>query len=66
MRIVIPREDVASEKRVPIVPESIKRLVAKKIDVSVETGAGERSRFSDDDYKAAGATIESSRAARTP
>jgi NAD(P) transhydrogenase subunit alpha len=61
MRIVIPREDAAAEKRVPIVPESVKRLLAKKIDVSIEAGAGLRSRISDDEYKAAGATIESSR-----
>ena len=41
----------------------MKRLVAKKIDVSIEAGAGERARFSDDEYKAAGATVEPTRAA---
>jgi NAD(P) transhydrogenase subunit alpha len=61
MRIVIPREESAAEKRVPIVPESVKRLLAKKIEVSVEAGAGLRARISDDEYKAAGATIETSR-----
>ena len=61
MRIVIPREDAAAEKRVPIVPESVKRLLAKKIDVSIEAGAGLRARISDEEYKAVGATVESSR-----
>ncbi len=61
MRIVVPREDAPAEKRVPIVPESVKRLVAKKVDVSVEAGAGQRSHVSDEDYKASGAAVESSR-----
>jgi NAD(P) transhydrogenase subunit alpha len=61
MRIVVPREDVAAEKRVPIVPESVKRLVGKKIDVSVEAGAGARARVSDEDYEAAGAAVEATR-----
>ena len=64
MKITIPREDTAAEKRVPIVPESVKRLVAKKIDVSVEAGAGEALPVQRRaDYKAAGATIEPSREA---
>ncbi|MGO9000245.1 MAG: Re/Si-specific NAD(P)(+) transhydrogenase subunit alpha [Polyangiaceae bacterium] len=63
MRIVVPRDEAAAEKRVPIVPESVKRLLAKKIDVSVEAGAGARAHVSDDEYKGAGATIEASRAA---
>jgi NAD(P) transhydrogenase subunit alpha len=60
MRIAVPKENTAGEKRVPIVPESVKRLVAKKIDVSVESGAGLESRVSDDEYRAMGATIEAS------
>jgi NAD(P) transhydrogenase subunit alpha len=63
MRIVVPRDEAAAEKRVPIVPESVKRLAAKKIDVSIETGAGARARISDDEYKAVGAVIETSRQA---
>jgi H+-translocating NAD(P) transhydrogenase subunit alpha len=61
MRIAIPRDDAAAEKRVPIVPESVKRLIAKKIDVSIEAGAGARARIGDEEYKAAGAVVESSR-----
>jgi NAD(P) transhydrogenase subunit alpha len=60
MRIAVPRERAAGEKRVAIVPESIKRLVAKKIDVSVEAGAGAASYASDGEYKSLGARIDAS------
>jgi NAD(P) transhydrogenase subunit alpha len=60
MRIAVRKEGAAGERRVSIVPESVKRLAAKKIDVSVETGAGQASFSSDDEYRAAGARIDSS------
>ncbi|HEY8041375.1 MAG TPA: Re/Si-specific NAD(P)(+) transhydrogenase subunit alpha [Polyangiaceae bacterium] len=63
MRLAVPRDDSAVEKRVPIVPESVRRLVAKKIEVCVESGAGGRARIGDDEYGAAGATVEPTRAA---
>ncbi len=40
-------------------PESCKKLTGKGIEVAVEAGAGERSFFADEAYRAAGATIES-------
>ena len=58
MRIAVPRETTPGERRVAIVPESVKRLAAKKIDASVEAGAGMTARVSDDEYKTAGAAIE--------
>ncbi len=60
MRIAVRKEGAAGERRVSIVPESVKRLAAKKIDVSVETGAGRGAFSSDDDYRAAGARVDSS------
>jgi proton-translocating NAD(P)+ transhydrogenase subunit alpha len=60
MRIAVPKETLAGEKRVAIVPDSVKRLAAKKIEVSVEAGAGAGSLASDDEYKQLGATIEPS------
>ena len=60
MRIAVRKEGGAGERRVAIVPESIKRLVAKKIDVSVEAGAGAASFASDDEYRAAGARVDAS------
>jgi NAD(P) transhydrogenase subunit alpha len=60
MRIGVPREVVAGEARVAIVPETVKRLVGKGIEVRVQSGAGMGARFSDKEYKEAGATIEPS------
>ena len=58
MRIGVPKETAPDEKRVAITPETVKRLVAKKFEVSVETGAGALSQISDADYQAVGARIE--------
>jgi NAD(P) transhydrogenase subunit alpha len=60
MRIAVRKESTAGERRVAIVPDSVKRLAAKKIEVSVETGAGAASFASDDDYRAAGARVDAS------
>src|SRR5580658_9297378 len=60
MRIAVRKEGGAGERRVAIVPESVKRLAAKKIDVSVEAGAGAASFCSDDEYRAAGARVDTS------
>ncbi len=60
MRIAVRKEGAPGERRVSIVPESVKRLAAKKIEVSVESGAGQGSFSSDDDYRAAGARIDPS------
>jgi proton-translocating NAD(P)+ transhydrogenase subunit alpha len=60
MKIGIPRETGPGEKRVAIVPETVKKLAAKKIESVVETGAGLASSFSDAEYQAAGAQIAGS------
>ena len=60
MKIGIPKETAPGEKRVALIPETVKKLAARKIETVVETGAGTASSFSDDEYKAAGATIASS------
>ncbi len=60
MRLAVPKENTPGETRVAIVPDTIKRLIAKKIEVSVESHAGERAFVRDEDYRAAGATIEPS------
>ncbi len=57
MKIAVLKEAVAWEKRVPIVPDSIRRLGQKKIEVVVERGAGERALSFDADYEAAGAKL---------
>src|SRR4051812_30164942 len=60
MRLAVTKENAPGETRVAIVPETVKRLVAKKIDVSVESGAGQKSYVRDEDYRAAGAQVETS------
>jgi H+-translocating NAD(P) transhydrogenase subunit alpha len=57
MKIAVLKEAVVSERRVPIVPDSVKRLGQKKIELVVESGAGERALSSDDDYTKDGATV---------
>jgi NAD(P) transhydrogenase subunit alpha len=50
------------EPRIGLTPETAKRLAAKGCKVVMQSGAGLRSRFSDDDYRAAGAEIAAGRA----
>jgi NAD(P) transhydrogenase subunit alpha len=61
MRIGIVRELVATERRVPLVPDSVKRLGQKKHSVLVEAGAGAGSLVTDEEYRAAGAEVVGSR-----
>jgi NAD(P) transhydrogenase subunit alpha len=58
MRIAVPKETAPDEKRVAMTPETVKRLIAKKFEISVESGAGLASMISDAEYQAAGARIE--------
>ena len=57
MKISIPRERRAHERRVAATPETVKKFVALGINVAVEAGAGEASRITDAAYEAAGAKI---------
>jgi NAD(P) transhydrogenase subunit alpha len=50
----------ADEPRVAVSPDTVKKLRALGADVRVETGAGSKSRFSDEAYRTAGAEIVSS------
>jgi len=63
MKIAIMRETQAGETRVAASPETIGKLVGLGADVAVEKGAGEASRFTDNAFKQAGATIAASAAA---
>jgi NAD(P) transhydrogenase subunit alpha len=60
MRIAVRKESSVGERRVAIVPESVKRLAAKRIDVSVEAGAGSNAFVSDEEYRAMGARVDAS------
>ncbi len=53
----MPAETRPDERRVALVPEAVSRLVAAGLDVVVESGAGRHAHFSDEDFRAAGATV---------
>ncbi len=57
MRIGVPLETAAGEKRVATVPEVVQKLVKLGFAVAVQSGAGDASNFTDDAYRAAGAEI---------
>ncbi len=57
MIITALKERKDGEKRVAIVPDVAKKLVNEGHQVFIETGAGEKSFFSDDSYKESGAEI---------
>jgi len=57
MRIGVPKERAAGERRVALVPELAGRLVASGFEVLVERGAGEAASFPDAAYDEAGARI---------
>ena len=59
MKIGIPAETRAGETRVAATPETIKKLVAAKHHVVVQSGAGLNASITDDAYVTAGAAIGS-------
>jgi len=63
MRIVVPRETAAGERRVALVPESCKKLIRVGYEIAIEAGAGNAAGFTDLAYRDAGAATESDPAA---
>lgn len=63
MRIAIPRERVAGERRVALIPETVSRLVNKGHEVVVEHDAGIEAGHDDAAYTDSGATIGADTAA---
>ena len=57
LMIGVPREIFPGEKRVATVPEVVEKLIKLGFRVAVESGAGDAANFSDDVYRAAGATV---------
>jgi NAD(P) transhydrogenase subunit alpha len=57
MKVGIPNETASGENRVATVPDVIKRLSKKGVDVVVESGAGAAASIPDEQFADAGATI---------
>jgi H+-translocating NAD(P) transhydrogenase subunit alpha len=59
MRIAVAKEIRAGEARVALVPDIISKLTKAGLEVVIESGAGVKSGFTDDQYTAAGASVKS-------
>ncbi len=57
MRIGIPTETSWEEKRVPLAPAGVDSLIRSGHTVYIQSGAGEASHFTDQEYREVGATI---------
>jgi len=57
MRIGVPKESIEGERRVALIPDTVKSLTARELEVIVESGAGVESGHPDQHYSEAGAEI---------
>jgi NAD(P) transhydrogenase subunit alpha len=57
MKIAIPKESFEDERRVPMVPADVEKLVKKGAEIEIQPGMGEGSGYDDEAYKKAGAKI---------
>jgi NAD(P) transhydrogenase subunit alpha len=57
MKVGVPRETEAGERRVALVPDAVAKLVEGGIEVVVERGAGAAASFPDEAYAEAGAQL---------
>lgn len=57
LKIAIPSETAANEKRVAISPDTIKKLTQLDCTVTVQSGAGAHAAYTDDAFKDAGGKI---------
>jgi H+-translocating NAD(P) transhydrogenase subunit alpha len=61
LRLVVLKEAAPGETRVALLPDAAKALIAKGLEVAVESGAGLASGHADDAYGQVGATVTSDR-----
>jgi NAD(P) transhydrogenase subunit alpha len=59
MKLLVPLESAPGEKRVAVTPETVRRLQGHRIEIQVESGAGEAAGFPDALYSAVGASVMS-------
>jgi H+-translocating NAD(P) transhydrogenase subunit alpha len=57
VKVAIPKERAADERRVALVPDTAAKLIAATLEVSVESGAGAGAYIPDDAYEKAGVKV---------
>ncbi|MGI0132777.1 MAG: Re/Si-specific NAD(P)(+) transhydrogenase subunit alpha [Thermoplasmata archaeon] len=57
VRIAVPKETAAGERRVALVPEIVQKLVKAGVEVRIDAGAGVAAGYPDATYRAAGAEV---------
>jgi len=61
MKIAVMKEIHAGEKRVPLIPQTVDKLVKLGAEIEIESDLGLSCRFTNEDYKKCGAKINTSR-----
>jgi NAD(P) transhydrogenase subunit alpha len=57
MKIAIPKETFKNERRVPMIPADVEKLIKKGAEIEIAPGMGEGSGYGDQDYEKAGARV---------
>ena len=57
MRVGVVKETLPGERRVALVPDTVAKLKAAQLEVSVQAGAGNEAFYTDDAYQKAGASL---------
>ncbi len=61
MQIAVPAETWANERRVGLIPTSVKELTSSGLKLTVESGLGRHAGYADEEYSDAGATLSTDR-----
>jgi NAD(P) transhydrogenase subunit alpha len=59
VKVGVPKESAEGERRVALIPDAVRVLTGKGLEVAVESGAGEGARHPDSQYADAGASVGS-------
>jgi NAD(P) transhydrogenase subunit alpha len=59
LKVGVPREAREGERRVALIPDVVRSLIGKEIEVAVESGAGQGAGHADSEYSEAGAGVGS-------
>ncbi len=59
MRVGVPRESREGERRVALIPDSVRSLAGESLEVVIEAGAGEGAGHPDSEYSESAATVGS-------